>query len=121
LGRPLSHAALHQLIVNDAYTNCSFMSFSGGWTPGTAPHIIDLPIWALDLDYSTVTYSSGGRYTIHDAGDSPDTQEIVYAINASQNHARLLSPPPPKKVQSVAEKTGQYLRLQQKIRKMQRL
>ena len=41
------------LIVNDAYTNCSFMSFSGGWTPGMAPHIIDLPVWALDLGYPT--------------------------------------------------------------------
>ena len=25
------------------------MDYSGGWTPGMAPHIIDLPIWALDL------------------------------------------------------------------------
>ena len=66
------------LIVNDAYTNCSFMSFSGGWTPGMAPHIIDLPVWALDLGYPTVTFSSGGRYTIRDAGDAPDTQEVVW-------------------------------------------
>ncbi|MGA2034567.1 MAG: Gfo/Idh/MocA family oxidoreductase, partial [Thermoguttaceae bacterium] len=66
------------LIVSDAYTNCSFMSFSGGWTPGMAPHIIDLPVWALDLGFPTVTFSSGGRYTIHDAGDAPDTQEVVW-------------------------------------------
>ena len=66
------------LIVNDAYTNCSFMPFSGGWTPGMAPHIIDLPVWALDLGYPTVTFSSGGRYTIRDAGDAPDTQEVVW-------------------------------------------
>ena len=25
-----------------------------------------------------MTYSSGGRYTIQDAGDAPDTQEIVW-------------------------------------------
>ena len=66
------------LIVSDAYTNCSFMPFSGGWTPGMAPHIIDLPIWALDLGYPTITFSSGGRYTIRDAGDAPDTQEVVW-------------------------------------------
>ena len=68
----------NRLIVNDAYTNCSFMSFSGGWTPGMAPHIIDLPVWALDLGYPTVTFSSGGRYTVRDAGDAPDTQEVVW-------------------------------------------
>jgi predicted dehydrogenase len=66
------------LIVQDAYQNCSFMEFSGGWTPGMAPHIIDLPVWALDLGFPTVTYSSGGRYTIRDAGDAPDTQEILW-------------------------------------------
>ena len=54
------------------------MAFSGGWTPGMAPHIIDLPIWALELGYPSVTYSSGGRYTIKDAGDAPDTQEMVW-------------------------------------------
>src|SRR5208283_1018127 len=47
------------LIVEGAYTNCSFMSFSGGWTPGMAPHIIDLPVWALDLGFPTLTFSSG--------------------------------------------------------------
>ena len=66
------------LIVHDAYTNCSFMSFSGGWTPGMAPHIVDLPVWALESGYPTVIYCSGGRYTIKDAGDAPDTQEVTW-------------------------------------------
>jgi predicted dehydrogenase len=43
-----------------------------------APHIIDLPVWALDLGYPTLAFSSGGRYTIHDAGDAPDTQEVLW-------------------------------------------
>ena len=46
------------LIVAGAYQNCSFMDFSGGWTPGMAPHIIDLPYWALQLDHPTVTCCS---------------------------------------------------------------
>ena len=75
---PYPMRPFNQLIVPDAYLHCSFMEFSGGWTPGMAPHIIDLPVWALDLGYPTVTYSSGGRYTIRDAGDAPDTQEIVW-------------------------------------------
>ncbi len=68
----------NSLIVQGAYTNCSFMDYSGGWTPGMAPHIIDLPVWALELSYPMITYSSGGRYTIRDAGDSPDTQEVTW-------------------------------------------
>jgi predicted dehydrogenase len=75
---PCALRPYNRLIVQDAFTNCSFMSFSGGWTPGMAPHIIDLPVWALDLGFPTSTFSSGGRYTIRDAGDAPDTQEVVW-------------------------------------------
>ena len=66
------------LIVQSAYQNCSFMSFSGGWTPGMAPHIIDLPVWALGLGYPESIYCSGGRYVVKDAGDAPDVQEVVW-------------------------------------------
>ncbi len=66
------------LITRSAYENCSFMQFSGGWTPGMAPHIVDLPFWALDLGVPQRTSCTGGRYIIHDAGDSPDTQEVVW-------------------------------------------
>jgi len=75
---PCAMRPFNPLIVASSYNHCSFMAFSGGWTPGMAPHIIDLPIWALDLGFPTVTYSSGGRYVIKDAGDAPDTQEIVW-------------------------------------------
>lgn len=68
----------NRLIVQDAYHNCSFMGFSGGWTPGMAPHIVDLPIWALGLGYPQSTYCSGGRYVIKDAGDVPDVQEVLW-------------------------------------------
>ena len=51
---------------------------TGGWTPGMAPHIIDLPIWALELGYPTVVSCSGGRYCIEDDGDAYDTQEILW-------------------------------------------
>ena len=43
-----------------------------------APHIIDLPVWALDLGVPTVTSCSGGRYTIDDDGDVPDVQEVLW-------------------------------------------
>lgn len=66
------------LITRSAYENCSFMNFSGGWTPGMAPHIIDLPFWALELGVPLRTSCTGGRHIIHDAGDAPDVQEVVW-------------------------------------------
>ena len=38
-------------LARDAYYHSSWMAYSGGWTPGMAPHIIDLPVWALDLGF----------------------------------------------------------------------
>lgn len=66
------------LLFRDAYYHCSFWDYTRGWTPGMAPHIIDLPIWALDLGVPSVTTCTGGRYVIRDDGDAPDTQEITW-------------------------------------------
>ncbi|MCU0963105.1 MAG: Gfo/Idh/MocA family oxidoreductase [Pirellulaceae bacterium] len=66
------------LITRSAYENCSFMNFSGGWTPGMAPHIIDLPFWALELGVPIRTSCTGGRHILQDAGDAPDVQEVVW-------------------------------------------
>lgn len=68
----------NRLLVADAHRNCSFWDSSGGYTPGMAPHIIDLPIWALDLSVPLVTSSIGGRHVICDDGDAPDTQEVFW-------------------------------------------
>ncbi len=75
---PAPMCRFNEFIVANAGQNCSFMDFSGGWTPGMAPHIIDLPHWALDLDFPLVTSCSGGRFTIRDVGDVPDTQEVLW-------------------------------------------
>ena len=62
-----------------ARTNhCSWMDYSGGWTPGMAPHIIDLPIWAFDLGFPLQTSSSGGRYFLKDDGDAYDNHEVLW-------------------------------------------
>jgi predicted dehydrogenase len=65
-------------LVKDAFYHCFWNDFSGGWTPGMAPHITDLPIWALDLDYPTEISASGGRYIIKDDSDTYDNQEVVW-------------------------------------------
>jgi predicted dehydrogenase len=64
-------------LVKDAFYHCFWMDFSGGWTPGMAPHIIDLPIWALDLGYPTEVSASGGRFIIKDDGDAYDNHEVI--------------------------------------------
>lgn len=66
------------ILAASSYNHGSWMDFSGGWTPGMAPHIIDLPIWALELGYPTNVSCSGGRYVVEDDGDAYDTQEILW-------------------------------------------
>ena len=75
---PAPMCAYNPLITRSAYENCSFMNFSGGWTPGMAPHIVDLPFWALELDAPLRTSCTGGRYIVQDAGDGPDVQEAIW-------------------------------------------
>ncbi len=65
-------------LVKDAFYHGSWMDFSGGWTPGMAPHITDLPIWALNLDYPTEISATGGRYITKDDGDAYDNHEVIW-------------------------------------------
>ncbi|MCK5730132.1 MAG: Gfo/Idh/MocA family oxidoreductase, partial [Draconibacterium sp.] len=65
-------------LVKDAFYHGSWMDFSGGWTPGMAPHITDLPIWALNLGYPTEISATGGRYSTNDDGDAYDNHEVIW-------------------------------------------
>ena len=65
-------------LVKDAFYHCFWMDYSGGWTPGMAPHITDLPIWALELGYPTEISGTGGRFSIKDDGDAYDNHEVVW-------------------------------------------
>lgn len=75
---PAPTTEFNSLLVEDAYNHSSWMTFSGGWTPGMAPHIIDLPVWALDLQYPVNTSSSGGRFILKDDGDAYDHHEVLW-------------------------------------------
>jgi predicted dehydrogenase len=75
---PAPMRPFNRLLVQDAYNHGSWMDYSGGWTPGMAPHIIDLPIWALDLGYPTEVSSTGGRFIISDDGDAYDNHEVLW-------------------------------------------
>jgi len=58
--------------------HCWFMDYSGGWIPGMGPHIVDLPVWALDLPMPSHVSCTGGRFIVNDCGDVPDVQEAVF-------------------------------------------
>ncbi|MGB9601780.1 MAG: Gfo/Idh/MocA family protein [Limisphaerales bacterium] len=68
----------NRLITMDAFNHSFWLDYSGGWTPGMAPHIIDLPIWALELDFPLITSSAGGRYFLDDDGDVYDHHEVLW-------------------------------------------
>jgi predicted dehydrogenase len=74
-------APMHQFnpnLVKDAYYHGFWYDFSGGWTPGMAPHITDLAIWALKLGLPTETLATGGRFIIRDDGDAYDNHEVLW-------------------------------------------
>lgn len=75
---PAPLGRFNPILVADAYNHGSWMDYSGGWTPGMAPHIIDLPIWALNLGYPINTTSSGGRFVLKDDGDAYDNHEVLW-------------------------------------------
>ena len=54
------------------------MDYSGGWTPGNGPHMLDLPIRALNLGYPTQISASGGRFIVKDDGDAYDHHEVLW-------------------------------------------
>jgi predicted dehydrogenase len=75
---PAPRRAFNPILASDSYYHSSWLDYSGGWTPGMAPHIIDLPVWALDLGYPTLTSSAGGRYIVQDDGDAYDHHEVLW-------------------------------------------
>ncbi|MCA9428057.1 MAG: hypothetical protein KC994_23465, partial [Candidatus Omnitrophica bacterium] len=102
--------SFNPLIVKRAYENSSFMEYSNGWTPGMAPHIIDLPYWALELGHPTCVSSSGGRYIVDDVGNAYDTHEALFQYpdmtltwgTSIVNAFGLSSPPPTCKKRNLA-------------------
>ncbi|MFA6547097.1 MAG: Gfo/Idh/MocA family oxidoreductase [Limisphaerales bacterium] len=68
----------NSILFSNAGNHGSWMDYSGGWTPGMAPHIIDLPVWALGLKYPTEVSSVGGRYIVKDDGDAYDNHEVLW-------------------------------------------
>lgn len=75
---PAPQRPFNAILAANSYNHGSWMDISGGWTPNMAPHIIDLPVWALDLGLPTRVHCAGGRFVIRDDGDAPDVQEMLF-------------------------------------------
>jgi len=81
---PVQMRPFNAKLAEGAYHHPSF-KISGGWTPGMAPHIVDLPYWALELGHPIKTSSHGGRYVIKDCGNNYDTQDVIWQYPNNMN------------------------------------
>ncbi|MBN1345160.1 MAG: Gfo/Idh/MocA family oxidoreductase [Phycisphaerae bacterium] len=76
---PAKYQKFNPTLFTGSFHHCSWMAYSGGWTPGMAPHIVDLPVWALELGCPSSVSATGGRFLIKDAGDAYDNHEVLWS------------------------------------------
>jgi predicted dehydrogenase len=55
-----------------------FWDYAGGILTDFCCHIVDLVHWALGVEAPETIVATGGRYALHDNGETPDTLEVVY-------------------------------------------
>ncbi len=75
---PAPMRPFNENIVKSGYAHTLFLDYGGGRTCGMASHILDLPYWALDLDFPIRVTSTSGKYCIKDNTDAPDTHEVTW-------------------------------------------
>ncbi|MBI3860841.1 MAG: Gfo/Idh/MocA family oxidoreductase [Planctomycetia bacterium] len=72
-------APLHPYNPNRAiYHFRWFWDYSGGQMTNLGAHALDIVHWALGVDGPTAVSSSGGRFSLQDNGETPDTQEVMF-------------------------------------------
>jgi predicted dehydrogenase len=55
-----------------------FKALIGSWLHEMGPHIVDLPVWALELGAPKSAAAGGGRFANLDAGDVPDALDVTW-------------------------------------------
>jgi predicted dehydrogenase len=50
----------------------------GSWIHEMGPHIVDLPVWALDLHHPRSVVAQGGKFATDDISTIPDTMEVIW-------------------------------------------
>jgi predicted dehydrogenase len=58
-----------------------FWDYSGGQTTNLAAHSLDIVDWVLGLETLQTVASVGGRFVLTDNGETPDTQDALFAFN----------------------------------------
>ena len=57
-----------------------FWDYSGGQVTNLAAHHLDIVDWILGLDSLRSVVSIGGRFALEDNGETPDTQDCLFAL-----------------------------------------
>jgi len=68
----------NQNIVKSGYAHTLWLDYGGGRTCGMSEHILDLPYWALGLDFPTRVSSFSSKRFVKDNTDAPDTHEVIF-------------------------------------------
>jgi len=55
-----------------------FGELVGSWLHEMGPHIIDLPVWALEMGPPKAVTAMGGKFATHDISTIPDTMEALF-------------------------------------------
>ena len=55
-----------------------FANTIGSWLHELGPHIVDLPVWAMDMGAPKSAYSVGGKFATEDMSTIPDTMETTW-------------------------------------------
>ena len=72
---PAPKRPYHPLRSHQTYRH--FWDYSGGTFIDFWAHIVDLPVWALNLKAPTSVAATGGRYYISDETETPDMMEAI--------------------------------------------
>ncbi|MDZ7617538.1 MAG: Gfo/Idh/MocA family oxidoreductase [Patescibacteria group bacterium] len=65
-------------IVKSGYAHTLWLDYGGGRTAGMSEHILDLPFWALGLEFPTHVSSVASKRYVKDNTDAPDTHEVTF-------------------------------------------
>jgi len=75
----LGPAPMHRYNANRAlYHFRWFWDYSGGQMTNLAAHQLDIVHWCLGVSGPTAVTSAGGRFSLQDNGETPDTQDAIF-------------------------------------------
>jgi predicted dehydrogenase len=89
-----------------------FWDYSGGQMTNLGQHALDIVHWCLGLEAPATVTSAGGRFSLRDNGETPDTQDALFEYPgcvASWSHreaARGLVPSPSYPLEFLGPKGG---------------